>query len=275
MTNFINTPNLFIFTALECEAKPLIKQFELKKENFNHPFPIYKNDSIVLTISGVGKVAMAGAVAYTQAIFQPQHSPILINIGIAGHKTEAIGEIVLASKIVDKDSGKRFYPQLIGTHLPKTGEVQTSSKPCTKYSASYMNDMEASAFYETAVRFSTNELIHSIKVISDNEKTAIESINAKKVSQLISNQLTQIGQLFNHWILLQQSAIPSELKEFSQISKQWNFTVSGKIRLRSLLSRWQLLSAESWLTNNQVKLENSKDVLKKLEIDINCLKVLL
>ncbi len=275
MSNFINTPNLFIYTALECEAKPLIKQFELKKENFNHPFPIYKNDSIVLTISGVGKVAMAGAVAYTQAIFQPQHLPVLINIGIAGHKFESIGEIVLASKIVDKDSGKRFYPQLIGTNLPKTGEVQTSSKPCTEYSASYMNDMEASAFYETAVRFSTNELIHSIKVISDNEKTSIESINAKKVSQLISNQLTQIEQLFNCWILLQKSFIPSELKEFNLILQQWNFTVSGKIRLKSLLSRWQLLSAESWLTNNQAKLKSSKDVLKKLEIDISYLKVIL
>lgn len=275
MTNFINKPNLFIYTALECEAKPLIKQFELKKESFNHPFPIYKNDSIVLTISGIGKVAMAGAVAYSQAIFQPQHSPLLINIGIAGHKTEAIGEIVLASKIVDKDSGKRFYPQLIGNNLPKTDEVLTSSRPCTEYSASYMNDMEASAFYEMAVRFNTNELIHSIKIISDNEQTTIESINAKKVSQLISNHLPQIEQLFHHWKLLQQSVIPSEIKEFNQISKRWNFTVSGKIRLKSLLSRWQMLSTESWLANNQVKLERSKDVLKKLESDVNYLKVLL
>jgi len=275
MTNFINKPNLFIYTALECEAKPLIKQFELKKESFNHPFPIYKNDSIVLTISGIGKVAMAGAVAYSQAIFQPQHSPLLINIGIAGHKTEAISEIVLASKIVDKDSGKRFYPQLIGNNLPKTDEVLTSSRPCTEYSASYMNDMEASAFYEMAVRFNTNELIHSIKIISDNEQTTIESINAKKVSQLISNHLPQIEQLFHHWKLLQQSVIPSEIKEFNQISKRWNFTVSGKIRLKSLLSRWQMLSTESWLANNQVKLERSKDVLKKLESDVNYLKVLL
>jgi nucleoside phosphorylase len=273
MTNFINTPNLFIYTALECEAKPLIKQFELKKENFNSPFPIYKNDSIVLTISGVGKVAMAGAVAYSQAIFQPQFSPVLINIGIAGHKFEPIGEILLASKIVDKDSDKRFYPQLIRTNLSKTSEVQTSSKPCTEYSASYMNDMEASAFYETSVRFSSNELIHSIKVISDNEQSAIESINAKKVSQLISNQLTQIEQLLNHWVLLQKSVIPSELKEFNLILQQWNFTVSGKIRLKSLLSRWQMLSAEPWLANNQAKLKSSKDVLKKLEIDINFLKV--
>ncbi|MCF6202417.1 MAG: hypothetical protein L3J59_01935 [Methylococcaceae bacterium] len=275
MTTFINTPNLFIFTALECEAKPLIKQFELKKENITHPFPIYKNDSILLTISGVGKVAIAGAVAYTQAIFQPQFPPILINIGIAGHKYEPIGEILLASKIVDKDSGKRFYPQLIGTNLPKVGEVQSSSKPCTEYSANYMNDMEASAFYETAIRFSSNELIHSIKVISDNEQTTIESINAKKVSQLVINQLTQIEQLFNHWVLLQKPVIPCELKEFNLILQQWNFTVSGKIKLKSLLSRWQMLSADPWLVNNQEKFKSSKNVLKKLELDIDCLKVIL
>ncbi len=267
------SPSLFIYMALECEAKPLIKQFYLKKENTNHPFPIYKNDTIILTVSGVGKVAMAGAVAYTQAFFLSQQLPVLINIGIAGHKSEEIGEILLASKIVDKDSGKRFYPQLIGNNWPKIGEVQTSSKPCTEYSANYMNDMEASAFYETAVRFSTNELIHSIKVISDNEQTSIETINAKRVSQLISNHLIQIEQLLNDWKSLQQSVNPIQLKEFNLIIKQWNFTVGGKTKLKALLSRWQVLSAKPWLANNQKKLESSKDVLKKLEIDINCLEV--
>lgn len=272
MQNQISS-SLFIYTALECEAKPLLKQFDLKKERHSHPYSIYKNSNTILTVSGVGKIAMAGAVAYTQALFQTTQLPVLVNLGIAGHKSQAIGDILLATKIVDKDSGKRFYPQLIGNNWPKTTKIQTSSTPSTEYSADYMNDMEASAFYETAIKFSSNELIHSIKVISDNEQSSIETVRPKLVTQWINNHLTQIEYLLNHWISLQQSVTRNELKEFDTIVSQWHFTVSRQIKLKSLLLRWQALSTNSWLNVNQTSFDGSKGILQKLESDINNLEV--
>lgn len=264
-------PTLFIYTALECEAKPLLKQLDLKRVCNSHPFSIYKNHNIVLTVSGVGKIAMAGAVAYTQALFQATQLPVLVNLGIAGHKYQAIGDIFLATKIIDKDSGKRFYPQLIGSDFPKTMGLLSSSIPCTEYSADYMNDMEASAFYETAIKFSSNELIHSIKVISDNEQSSIDTIRPKLVSQWINNHLYQIEHLLNHWGALQQSVTTNELKEFDAIVNQWHFTVNRQIKLKSLLLRWQTLSTNPWLTIEQASFDSSKDVLQKLESDINSL----
>jgi len=266
-------PSLFIYTALECEAKPLLKQLDLKKECNSHPFSIYKNQNTILTVSGVGKIAMAGAVAYTQALFRTIQLPVLVNVGIAGHKYQAIGDIFLATKIVDKDSSKRFYPQLVGGDWPKTAEIQSSSTPCTEYSTDFMNDMEASAFYETAIRFSSNELIHSIKVISDNEQSSIETIRPKLVTQWINNHLTQIEYLLNHWISLRQSVTSNELKEFDTIVNQWHFTVSRQIKLKSLLLRWQTLSAAPWLDVNQTNSCSSKDILQKLESDVNDLEV--
>lgn len=267
-------PNLFIYTALECEAKPLIKYFDLKKEN-KHPFSIYKGPSTILTVSGVGKIAMAGAVAYTQALFQSIPSPVLVNLGIAGHSSLPIETLVLATKIIDKDSGKRFYPQLIGNDWPKTSSIQTSSIPCTEYNAHYLNDMEASAFYETAIKFSSNELIHSIKVISDNAQSTIESINSKLVIQWLTNHLSQINSLLSHWLSLQQSMRANDLKEFDAIVQRWHFTVGGQLKLKSLLLRWQALSSAPWLDTFESNPNNSKEVLKKLESDLNNLDVYL
>ena len=173
------SPKIFIFTALECEAKALVNKFKLKKENIRHPFSIYRGDKIVLTVTGVGKVAMAAGVAYTSAVFPGLESPVMINIGIAGHKTQSVGRLLMASKIVDVDSEKVFYPQLVGANWPETSEIKTMALPSTKYYLDCLNDMEASAFYETAVRFSSCELIHCIKVVSDNGESSIESINSK------------------------------------------------------------------------------------------------
>ncbi|MCK5889573.1 MAG: hypothetical protein KAG19_06500 [Methylococcales bacterium] len=271
----MTTPNLYIYAALECEAKPLIKHFELAKLTTRHPFSIYKNDTTVMTVSGVGKVAMAAAVAYTQAIIPSCSSPVLVNIGIAGHADYELGDLFLAAKIIDNESGKRFYPQLIGNKWPETGNIQTASTLCTEYSNHAMHDMEASAFYEVAVKFSSSELIHAVKVISDNSSSSIDSINPKQVSMWISQHLTQIDQLCERWRSLRKLITTTELKELQPIINQWHFSVSGQIKLKMLLLRWQTLSPQLWLEVNTTVLYKSKDVLRKLEQDINDLDVYL
>ena len=268
-------PNLYIYTALECEAKPLIKHFDLKKDSTRHPFSIYKSNTTVLTVSGMGKVAMAAAVAYTQAIIPSYLNPVLVNVGIAGHASYALGDLLLATKIVDDESCKRFYPQLIGNNWPQTGEIQTTSTPCIEYSTNAMHDMEASAFYEVAVKFSSSELIHSLKIISDNQSSSIKLINSKQVGAWVSQHVIQIEKLCQRWLSLQQSIHKTELKEFNTIINQWHFSVSGQIKLKMLLLRWQTLSPQLWLEMNKTVLYKSTDVLRKLEQDIDALKVYL
>ena len=85
--------------------------------------------------------------------------------------------------------------------------------------------------------------------------------------------MNQIEYLLNHWISLQQSVTRNELKEFDAIVSQWHFTVSRQIKLKSLLLRWQALSTNSWLNVNQTSFDDSKDILQKLESDINSLEV--
>ena len=160
------TCTLFIYTALPCEAKLLVAHFSLKKATAIQPFAVYINAKICLTVTGPGKSAMAAGIAYTQALFAAPPHPILLNIGIAGHKDHALGRLFLIDKIIDRDSGRNHYPPLLFKPPCATGSVQTASIPQLAYDQPHLYDMEASAFYETASRFSSGELIQCLNAIT-------------------------------------------------------------------------------------------------------------
>jgi len=145
---------IFIYAALPCEAKPLVEHFKLKKDTSVKPFNVYFNNDIYLTVTGIGKCAMSAGVAYTQAVFKTVENPVLLNVGIAGHRYYALGSVYLIDKIIDGDSGKNYYPPLVFTPPCSTAAIQTSSRPQLNYDHSYLCDMEASAFYDAATRFS-------------------------------------------------------------------------------------------------------------------------
>jgi len=264
---------IFVFTALECEAKALVNFFGLKKDNSAHAFSIYKNDKIVVAVTGIGKVAMAGGVAYVLALFSNSPLPVLVNLGIAGHKTQEIGTLIVASKVIDGDSGRVFYPQLIGGKWPETSEIKTTAKPNTQYSQHCLNDMEASAFYETAARFSSSELIHCIKVVSDNESTTIDNIHPKKVVQWLDKHNIEIELILGSLERLSQVLEPENLIEYKEIIASWHFTVSGKVKLKTLLRRWSILSSDSWGGCLGADFRSGKELLRKLEQEIDALDV--
>ena len=122
-----NPPRIFIYAALPCEAKPLVEHFGLKKSTSIQPFAVYVKESICLTVTGIGKSAMAAGVAYTQALFSGVEHPVLVNIGIAGHKHHALGSLFLIDKITDFDSMRSYYPPLIFTPPCPTSPIQTVS----------------------------------------------------------------------------------------------------------------------------------------------------
>ncbi len=128
-----NTHKIFIYTALPCEAKPLVEHFGLKKDVSVRPFAVYLSHDICLTVTGLGKSAMAAGVAYTQALFASVEHPVMLNIGIAGHKDHPLGGLFLIDKIIDVDSQKSYYPSLNVTPPCPTGSIQTSSKPQLNY----------------------------------------------------------------------------------------------------------------------------------------------
>ncbi|MGZ4980037.1 MAG: 5'-methylthioadenosine/S-adenosylhomocysteine nucleosidase family protein [Methylobacter sp.] len=257
-----NSPRIFIYAALPCEAKPLVEHFNLKKDTTIQPFAVYLNHDICLTVTGLGKSAMAAGVAYTQALFASVEHPVLVNIGIAGHKDHAVGSLFLINKITDADSQKSYYPPLVFRSPCPTATIQTVSRPQFVYDPQYLCDMEASAFYETAVRFSTGELIHCLKVISDNESSPVENIQPKQVASLMAAHVATIETL----LLVELSRLAElitapEPAQFEQLIQRYHFTASEQGQLKSRLSRWSVLTQQQIPEFDETQLRKGKDVL--------------
>lgn len=264
-----NTHKIFIYAALPCEAKPFVEHFSLKKDVTVQPFAVYFNHDICLTVTGLGKSAMAAGVAYTQALFASVEHPVLLNIGIAGHKDHALGSLFLIDKIIDSDSQKSYYPSLLVKPPCPTGGIQTSSKPRLQYDKSHLCDMEASAFYETAVRFSSSELILCLKVISDNEQTGVGNIQPKQVAILISAHLVTVEKLLARAVELAELITIPESRLFEQVIQNYYFTVNERMQLKSQLSRWNLVTNHRPLEFDQAILKCGRDVLRWLDVRIN------
>ena len=75
-----------IHTALVAEAKPIIGHFKLKCIE-KVPFNVYKNDDILLVVSGIGGEKTKSALAYALSLYEPKTA---INIGIAGCSDKSV-----------------------------------------------------------------------------------------------------------------------------------------------------------------------------------------
>lgn len=269
----MSRPQIFIYAALPCEAKPLVEHFNLKKDTTVQPFAVYLNQNICLTVTGLGKSAMAAGVAYTQALFASVEYSVLVNIGIAGHKHHAIGSLFLIDKITDADSRKSYYPPLVFTPPCPTAGIQTVSITQLDYDPHTLCDMEASAFYETAVRFSSAELIHSLKVISDNESSPAENIQSKQVAELIAAHVATIASLLAELSRLAKLVTgPEESTLLAQLLKNYHFTVSEQGQLKNRLSRWTTLTDAQVPEFDKDRLPKAKDVLFWLDQQIEKLE---
>ena len=256
---------ILLFTALPCEAKPLVAHFDLKKNLAIKPFAIYSKDSIILTVTGLGKSAMAAGIAYTHALFAKNKTAVLLNVGVAGHKDHQLGTVFATEKITDMDSGRNFYPPLVARLTCKTATVCTVSRAQTVYRHGYLYDMEASAFYETSARFTTAELVQCIKVISDNESSPTHKIQPKQVEQWIAGSIITLEKLIAELSALAESIDPIEPKLYDELVTRWHFTSSQQHILKTLLSRHQVLTDGKPFELGDMQFNSPKALLQWLE----------
>ncbi len=245
--NTVVTIMLNLIVALKCEANHLIQYYGLKHVSGKSSFPVYENDDIVLIISGPGKVASAAATAFLYAQTGQQTNCGWLNLGIAGHKARAIGEGVLVHKITDYASKKSWYPSIVFTPKCESDNLVTVDQVEERYAENTIYEMEASGFYDIASRFSTVELIHCYKIISDNKLNSVSKISEKFVSELMFSNMEIINSLVQ-----EITAISAALKSlnkvspgFEEINGRWHFSTYQKGELRRLLKRWELLACNS------------------------------
>lgn len=171
---------VYIFTALYCEAYIFIRHFHLIKKQENTWFQQFYHETagIVLTITGVGEIAAAAAVSSVCSLYRPTHNDFLLNIGICAHTAKDTG-IFLCNKIVEKATGRTFYPDMLFRHHFTEETIVTGMQPYysdgtrngTNHSAGALYDMEAAAVYQTGSHFFSPHQMLFLKIVSDSGKT--------------------------------------------------------------------------------------------------------
>lgn len=171
---------LIIITALYCEAKPFINQYQLKKSLTHTKFQVFENDATLLLITGPGSIAAASSVSYLFALRPPTSLDVLINIGICGAwvKDLQIGSVYLINKITEEATDRSFYPDIIFRHPFAESDLVTvnsiiridnmpSHKARDISGRGRLFDMEASAVYQAASYYIQPHQLCLIKLISD------------------------------------------------------------------------------------------------------------
>jgi len=177
-------------SALHCEAKPVIDYYRLKKSADHHAFDLYQNEDIACVVSGIGKIAVAAATGWVAALFHDRSNIVWINLGSAGADKDAVGEIFWIHKISDF-SDRHYFPVPTFKTGFESRSCLTLDQASTDYHQDCLLDMEASAFFSTATRFSSAELVQCLKVISDNQHQP-PSRNKAVLSHLIQSQIESI-----------------------------------------------------------------------------------
>ena len=172
-----------LVVALSAEAKPIIENYKLQL--IDSKLQVYKNETILLIISGIGKINAIIATTHLASKYNPK---IFINIGIAGTKESniSIGDVFLVNKIYDIETNRYYFPDMLYKLDMSERDISTSIKPLDNPAllSTSLVDMESSGFFIAAARFVTNENIFIIKVISDYLDITIQ--NKETVGKLMS-----------------------------------------------------------------------------------------
>ncbi|GHA01605.1 hypothetical protein GCM10008090_08450 [Arenicella chitinivorans] len=175
--------------ALSCEARPWIDALKLNKVPVR-PYDLYTKDNIEVVITGIGSESMATAIGWVAG--RNPGPRVWLNVGTAGHATRELGELLLVHGCAASEKGRAHYPPLVAAWDGATDAVLCVDHVSDHYPGGAAVDMESMAFFNAALRFSDSELVQSIKVVSDNERTGVEHLNPKRITELMQPHVTAV-----------------------------------------------------------------------------------
>ena len=177
--------------ALPSEAAPLLEQWDLSRHRIEAPFTCYADDTRLLAVTGIGASKALFALGWLAHRLTGQPLAVL-NVGIAGHRSRPIGDAVLAHSVGWEATNERWYPAICFNHELPTSAVLSVATPSEDYPADTCLDMEAGPLFSAAFRLTSAELVHSLKIVSDNQQRGIEQIDREFVQSLIKDKINTI-----------------------------------------------------------------------------------
>lgn len=184
---------VYIFTALYCEAHIFIRQYNLIKNQDCTWYQEFYNEAagIRLAVTGVGEIAAAAVVSSVCSLYRPTQDDLLFNVGICAHTTN--DGIFLCNQIIEKATGKTFYPDMLYRHNFKEGTIVTGMLPWiadhdnTQMTVPALTDnlydMEAAAVYQAGIHFFGPHQMIFLKIVSD--RGVLKAVSKEQISLLI------------------------------------------------------------------------------------------
>ena len=259
---------IHFIVATSSESKLIVKKLNLKKINSSSGFDFFYNENFSLTITGLGKINSALGVAHTFFKFKGLSNNVWINIGLAGHEKEKIGTLILVDKIYDKETQKSMYPFFFKNYKIKRLNCTCYAKPSFNYDNS-LSDMESSGFFLSANKYSTKEIIHSLKIISDNKYDKIDFKNTAVIDKIFEKNFDQtiafVNDLKNLWQrkFEKQNDIKNKIEQEIQDLK---YTFSEKIQLKNLLKIYYNNYSKKIIERNKSTKQNILKIKKILKL---------
>lgn len=192
---------LHIITALPDEAEPLVRTLQLRRRTGLLPFRLYLDDTISISVSGVGVERSAMAVAALLARApqiggDPEHDRLL-NIGLCGSATPERFPIGAGARIslVHDIKNKRDYPLAVESSAKNRplATLSTCIQPVTAKNVPpncELVDMEAAGFCRAALTRLRPEQIACFKIVSD--LLIPEQLTRDRCRTLIENRLPEL-----------------------------------------------------------------------------------
>ena len=225
--------------------------------------------NISLAITNVGKINAAAAVAYHHACIGTSSTDIWLNIGISGHKDIPVGEARIVNKITDQQHKTTWYPQILFKTDCINVSLLTIDAPSSNYQAALF-DMEAAGFYQMAQRLGTAELIHCLKIVSDNQNNPATKINVDSVKKLIASHRVTIDQVLESLKPLAEelNSIKADPEHYQTLIEQYHFTQSERLQLSRLLRQWSIRLTDKDIMQSVNNLKDGKSIIKKIQSEL-------
>lgn len=220
---------VYFLCSLYKEAEEIISYFRLKKNPYISSFQEFEGDNVKLIISGTGKINAACAVGYIMSKNKPKKEDLFINIGICGSDIRSEGEALLVNKIIDVDSGEKYYPDIVIKHPFKEAYLETHSKIVAHGDIYDLCDMEGSAFFKSASKFMYQHQIAVIKIVSDTSNNRI--ITGDYIKKVIYKNLKKIKLFIDCYI--------------SSVCKEEFFTENDKFIMSSINGNLKLTESQN------------------------------